>query len=100
MDSLDKLLQLLVKASRDPRQETVWDFERCFRDHERSLKHSIGEDAYELLCDLAYDLGYFVADPVVRMEDPAYYGPVGLEEDIKAALRRLSQLGVVVPDGW
>jgi hypothetical protein len=99
MESLEKLLQLLIKLSHDARQEAVREFQRCFVNHQNSLERSVGKDAYELLCDLAWDLNYFVADPVVRMEDAAYYGPDRLEKDIKATLRQLSELGVAVPDG-
>jgi hypothetical protein len=99
MDLLDKILQLLIKALRDPRRETVREFQKFFWDNERRLELSIRADALELLGDLAYDLNFFVADPVIRMEDPSYYGPERLETEIRTVLRRLPELGIAVPNG-
>jgi hypothetical protein len=99
MDVLDNILQLLIKALRDPRRETVWEFQKFFWDNERRLEPSIGAEALELLGDLAYDLSFFVADPVMRMEDPSYYGPERLETEIRTVLRRLPELGIAVPNG-
>jgi hypothetical protein len=53
MDVLDNILQLLIKALRDPRRETVWEFQKFFWDNERRLEPSIGAEALELLGDLA-----------------------------------------------
>ena len=101
MDPLEKILQLLVKALRAPleRKETVDEFHSCFFDNEQVLERSIGEGAYQVLADLSWDLNFFVANPVWRMQDPSYYGDERLGEEIKEALRRLSQLGIAVPDG-
>src|SRR4051794_19749950 len=100
MDTLEKMLGLLDKALRDPssRKESVEEFLNCFFKNERDVKRSIGQNAVDVLDELAYDLGFFVADPAVRAEDPSYYGDERLVVEIKAALRRLSHVGVATPD--
>jgi hypothetical protein len=96
MDTLEKILELLAKALRDPsfRKETVHEILRYYFKNELLIKRSVPEDAYETLGDLAYDLNYFVAEPARRAEDPSYYGDERLEQEIRTALQRLSLLGV------
>jgi hypothetical protein len=96
MDTLEKILELLAKALRDPssRKEAVDEILRYYLENELLIKRSVPEDAYETLDDLAYDLNYFVADPARRAEDPSYYGDERLEQEIRTALQRLSLLGV------
>jgi len=100
MGSLEKMLELLVRALRDPlsRKDTVRKFQLGFWGSQQSLKGSIGDDVYDLLADLAYDLDFFEADPIVRAGDCSYYGHERLEREIETALRRLSQVGIAVPD--
>ncbi|MBA3987160.1 MAG: hypothetical protein H0X63_11450 [Flavobacteriales bacterium] len=74
--------------------------------HEKERKSLISEfqeevwngDAYEakgneleILKDLAYDLDYYQSDPLMRKEEPSYYGNDRLEKEIKEVLRKLSK---------
>jgi hypothetical protein len=92
--------QPILRLLKDPlvRKESVDQFLKCVFKNQRDLKHAIGQSAFDILDELGYDLNYFVADPVVRGEDPSYYGDERLETVIKAALRRLSQIGVTTPE--
>jgi hypothetical protein len=71
MSSLEKMLELLVKALRylSSRTENVRLFQRCFWDSQQNLKHSIEQDSYDILADLAYDLQFLQADPGVRAQN-------------------------------
>jgi hypothetical protein len=54
----------------------------------------VGQQAYDILADLAYDLDFFEPDPFLRVESTSYYGRERLEEEIRTALRRLADLGI------
>jgi len=99
MDTLEKLIGFLAKALSDPlsRKESVDEFLLCYLNNELDIRRSIGQIAFDILAELAYDLNFFVADPVLRMEDSDYYGDERLVKEIKAALRGLSQAGVAIP---
>jgi hypothetical protein len=101
MGSLEKMLELLMTASRDPlsRKDIVREFQSCFSNSQKGLKDSIGDDVYDVLADLNYDLHFFQADPSVRAGDSSLYGDTRLEKEIETALRRLSQLGFSFPGG-
>jgi hypothetical protein len=96
MTSLDAMLALLVRILRESStgKATVTQFQSLVWECPR---HSIAKDTYDVLADLAYDLDYFEPDPVSRAQDASYYGHERLEQEIQAALRRLSELGVEVP---
>jgi hypothetical protein len=96
MDALEKILGLLAEASKDPssRQEAVDEFLRCYSENESAIKRSVGQEAFDVLGDLAWDLNFFVADPGKRAQDSSYYGDERLEQEIGTALQRLSRLGV------
>jgi hypothetical protein len=98
MDVLQKVLGFLYAALRNhlSREESVDHFLRCYFDNEREIKRLVGQGAFDILGELAYDLNFFVADPARRAEDPSYYGDERLEKEIKVALRRLSEAGVVI----
>jgi hypothetical protein len=99
MHTLEKMLSILVKALSEisARKESVREFQRCFWDNQLHIKSSIGENAYNILADLAYDLDFFEADPGVRAQDTTYYGDERLDREIEVALKRLSELGIAVP---
>ena len=98
--TLETMLGLLAKALRDrsSRKKAVDEFLRYHFKNELLLKRSGQGDALEILGDLAYDLNFFVADPALRAQDPAYYGDERLEREIKTAFQRLSQLGIATPE--
>jgi hypothetical protein len=96
MNAIDAMLALLIKALHDPptRKETVKQFQSLVWQEQKS---SVCEEVYIVLADLAYDLDFFELDPVSRVQDTAYYGHQRMEEEIKAAFRRLADLGIQVP---
>jgi len=98
MSSLPEMLTLLVEALRNPaaRESAVREFQLIARMGPVNGNPN-SKKIYEVLADLAYDLEYFVPDPVRRAEDPSYYGHEQLEQEIKVTLRRLGELGVEVP---
>jgi hypothetical protein len=51
--------------------------------------------SYDILADLAYDLDFLEPDPVGRVHP--FYGHERLEDEIRAALRRLADLGIKIP---
>jgi hypothetical protein len=95
MHRIDALVILLVKALREPktRDATVKEFQEIVRESRHSLMRP---EVYDVFADLAYDFDYFVSDPIVRGEDPSYYGNERLQEEIETALRRLTELGIEV----
>ena len=98
MNTLEKLLGLLSQALSDPlsRKASVNEFLLCYFNGEKDIQRSVGQNATDILDELAFDLNFFVADPARRTEDPSYYGDERLISEINAALRRLSQ---VLPAG-
>ena len=54
-------------------------------------------DIWETLGDLAHDLDFYEPDPVVRTEDPSYYGDQRFEDEVRAGLRKLQERGVRIP---
>ena len=100
MNTLEEMLGFLVAALREPlsRKESVAAFLRCFFKTQLDVERSIGRNATDILDELAYDLNFFVADPNVRAESPSYYGDERLVSEISGAVRRLSEVGVAVPD--
>ncbi|HWX83150.1 MAG TPA: hypothetical protein VNZ48_06075 [Xanthobacteraceae bacterium] len=101
MDALEKILGLLAKALRETssRKETIDEYLRCYSESALLIKRSIGQDADDVLGDLFVDLNYFVADPATRAQDSSYFGDERLEREIRAALHRLSELGIAAPKG-
>jgi hypothetical protein len=47
------------------------------------------ENETEVLNELAYDLEYFVSNPVHRAEDPSYFGNDRAEKELLSALKQL-----------
>ena len=62
-------------------QELVW--------HNNHWETGLSAAAVETLGDLAYDLEYYVADPIARAEDPSYFGEERAIEEINNALARI-----------
>lgn len=50
----------------------------------------------EILRDAAFDLDRFEADPVLRAEDPSYFGEDRLESEIAETFRRLQAHGITL----
>jgi hypothetical protein len=100
MDTLETMLGLLAKALRDSssRKETVDEYLRYFFENQRLSRLSIRHDVVEILDELAYDLNFFVSDPALRAQDSNYYGDDRLEQEIGTAFRRLTQLGIAIPE--
>jgi hypothetical protein len=100
MDALEKMLGLLTNALRDSfsRETIVVEFLQCYFENELFIMRSVGQDAVDILAELAWDLNFYVADPARRAQDPSYYGDERLVSEIAAALRRLSQVGVTIRD--
>ena len=98
MDSLEEMLTLLRRILKDPssRKVSVNLFLKCFFEKELDVKRSHGQAAAQILSDLAYDLNFFVADHVVRAEEPSYFGDKRLVEEVEVALRRLSKIGIAI----
>jgi hypothetical protein len=96
MSPIDAMLALLVSAQRDRlnRKETINQFQSLVWDGREFL---LGQDGYNVLADLAYDLDFFEPDPAARSKDSSYYGHDRLEEEIGTALQRLAGLGFAVP---
>ncbi len=44
---------------------------------------------WTILEELAIDLDYYERDPILRLDDPSYYGDARLEDEITMALRKL-----------
>ncbi|XSC42085.1 hypothetical protein ACF1BQ_026340 [Bradyrhizobium sp. RDT10] len=97
MDPIEKILGLLTKILRDPssRKQTVKEFERYYAGI--AVRRSIRHDALDILDELVSDLGFYVADPAIRAEDPSYYGDERLVKEVESTLRLLSHVGIVVP---
>jgi hypothetical protein len=98
MASLDELLGLLAKALREPiaRKATIARFQTLVWDRKEP---AVPPAVDEVLRDLAHDLDFFEADPVVRKEDGVYYGHTRAEEEIRTALRKVRDMGVDLPTG-
>jgi hypothetical protein len=96
MASLEIMLALLARILREPltRKATVKQFQSLVW---QGQERSIDKDTYNVLADLAYDLDFYEPDPVLRKEDATYYGQERLEREVKAALRRLADLGIELP---
>ncbi len=62
-------------------------FLKTYREVEDTLVVSPSQS--EVLGNLAYDLEFFVPDPVHRREDPSYYGPDRALDEILGALSAL-----------
>jgi hypothetical protein len=97
VNPIDEILWLLTKISREPssRKETVKEFGRYYGGIGTIARRSIGHDVLEILDDLVFDLAFYVADPATRAQDPSYYGDERLVKEIDAALRLLSQAGII-----
>ena len=97
MDPIEKILGLLTKILRDPlsRKHTVNEFERYYAG--MVVRRSIRRDVLDVLDELVSDLGFYVADPATRAEDPSYYGDERLVKEVESTLQLLSQVGIVVP---
>ena len=74
MDAIDQIVRLLIKILRHPssREVTVAEFEKYLRKIE--VRRSISGNVLDILVELNYDLGFYVADPVMRAQDPAISG--------------------------
>lgn len=102
MNMPEDLVGLLIKALRCTlsRKETVREFQQRFWNNQLQLKGLIGQDAYDIVADLAHDLDFFEPDPSLRAQDTTYYGHQRLEREIETALQRLSQSGISVPEPY
>lgn len=72
---LDRRKQLLNEF-----QQKIWDAPEDF----------LASPEGEILCDLAYDLDFYVPDITSRAEDASYYGDERVEEEIRSALKKLN----------
>jgi hypothetical protein len=92
--SIGALVELLLRALRSPdrRQELV----DAFRSSASEV--SAQGPAWDVLSDLALDLGYYEPDPERRREARQYYGDAQLENEIRSALTELRTLGVSTAD--
>jgi hypothetical protein len=61
-----------------------------------SIPAFVNEAVDGVLRDLAYDLAYYEADPVLRREDSSFYGDDRARTEIREALQKLAQSGVNV----
>ena len=96
MIPVENMVALLRRALDQPliRGQVVAEFQALVWS---GLDPTIPENIRDVLGDLALDLDYFEVDPVVRKEDPTYFGHERLEAEIRGALRRLEQMGVSTP---
>src|SRR5215831_16630388 len=96
MKDSDQLIELLIEALMFPRmrKDSIRDFQRLVSDDQEKEKAGT---ASEVFGDLAIDLDYYEPDPIKRSEDPSYFGDERLEEELRAALDKLSALGAKVP---
>ena len=101
MDPIDNMIGLLAKILREPssRKETVKEFTQVYRSISAVARRSLRRDVLDILNELSYDLGYYVADPAMRAQDPSYYGDERLVKEVESTLRLLSQIGLAVPPG-
>jgi hypothetical protein len=99
VDLINKILGLLTKILREPssRKETVQEIERYYGGISFVDQRSIRRDVLDILDELVYDLGFYVADPAMRAQDPSYYGDERLVKEVESALLLLSQVGVAAP---
>jgi len=97
VDAIDQIVRLLIKILRHPssREVTVAEFEKYLCKIE--VRRSIPGNVLDILGELNYDLGFYVADPVMRAQDPSYFGDERLVEEVESTLELLSQAGVIVP---
>jgi hypothetical protein len=99
VNPIDKILGLLTKVLRESssRKETVKEFKQYYHGIEVVVRRSIQHDVLDILDELVYDLGFYVADPAVRAQDPSYFGDERLLREVESTLRLLSQAGIIVP---
>jgi hypothetical protein len=98
VNPIDKILGLLTNILRESpsRKEAVKEFERYYSGSGVVVRRSIRHDVLDILDELAYDLGFYVADPAVRAQDPSYFGDERLVREIESTFRLLSQAGIIV----
>jgi hypothetical protein len=98
MAAVEAVLALLTEALHKPpaRNEAIKQFQTTVWEW-RTPPIGIGQQACDILWDLAYDLDFFEPDPIRRIEDTSYYGHERLEQEIRTALRRLADLGIEIP---
>jgi hypothetical protein len=95
---LKKLVANLVNAQRDPKflASEIEKFSSTFYHAPEDEDAAFPKPIFDVLADLAMDLEHYVADPKARAEDPSYFGDEKAMEKIKAALKRLKDLGIDV----
>ena len=99
VNPMDKILGLLTNILRESssRKEVVKEFERYYHGIGVVVRRSIRHDVLDILDELVCDLGFYVADPAVRAQDPSYFGDERLVREVESTLRLLSQAGIIVP---
>ena len=92
MDSIQQIIKIINDVFHNQTQRN-----QLIRDFQQSVWNSDEEDwAWEILADLATDLDYYEPDPVLRREDPSYYGDNQLEEKLQSALKKLEDGGICI----
>jgi hypothetical protein len=85
-----ELYDLLESALRTPgqRQMSVKRFQSAIFDANRE-ELGLTEIEWDIFTQLAQDLDFYESDPVMRREDPVFYGDERLSEEIVQALGKL-----------
>ena len=95
MKTLDDLIGILkeILVTRSNRYSLISKFSEAMQDgnHEE-----LGEKIEDALADLASDMEYYVSNPNLIIEDPAYFSDVELEKKIDKAFQILRTKGVTI----
>ena len=95
MKDLGSLVRLLTNILVDTsqRKESIKRFQQLVWESSEPIAT---EWVWETFTELAYDLDFYEQDPMIRKEDPSYYGEEILTEKVRATLAKLKQNGISV----
>lgn len=81
---IDKLIQI-VESKGLERKRLIKEFQEIVWNDDSNSDNP----AFDILCELAYDLDFYEPDEKIRKEDSSYYGDERLQQEIVFALNKL-----------
>lgn len=88
LTKIDQLIDSLAKEQN--KSNAIKYIQEFVFDSDEFLK--LDERMQDILSGFAYDLGFYVADPNMRKEDPSYFGEERLNQEIAEVIRKLDQI--------
>lgn len=93
LNTVENIIEILnnIVSEEDinKKDKLAYDFADTVLDTEEDI---VSEEVDQILCDLAMEINYFVANETHRKQDSYYYGPEKLDSNIEEAVKKLRSI--------